>query len=163
MSAPPEPLKPSEVREHFGRRQRESLAEKNAYETWLNLLTPLRWITVTGGIVLSAAAGGVALLAEYRVGYEDWRIYGAVCAIIASILTGIHTSLNCDAHQTECRRLVQVYSGLEAAFEAAPLMKGNRLDAKFDELEAKFIEAKSEAAASPPQWCRRRSNSLGKT
>lgn len=46
---------------------------------------------------------------------DGWRVYGAVCAIIASILTGIHTALNCDAHQTECGRLVQLYSGLESA------------------------------------------------
>jgi len=147
-----------DLREHFRRRLRECQVEARAYEIWLGLLTPARWLTVIGGILLSAIAGGVVLVAEYRVEGIPWRIWGARSAILASVLTGIHTGLHCDTHQTECRRLVQLYSGLATAYEAAPLLPGERLNVKFEELEARFEQAKSEAAASPPQWCRRRAN-----
>jgi hypothetical protein len=148
----------SKLRAHFRKRQRDCYVEKDAYAIWLALLTPVRWFTVIGGIVLSAVAGAVVLLAEYRVIGDQWRVYGAICAITASVLTGIHTALNCDAHQTECRRLVQLYSGLESRFEAASILPAERIEATFDELEAKFEEAHVEAAASPPEWCRRRAN-----
>lgn len=154
-----EEREPTDLRAHFHKRQRECHVEKSSYETWLGLLTPVRWVTIIGGIVLSAVAGGVVLLAEYWPPGESWRVYGAGCAIVASVLTGIHTSLNCDAHQTECRRLIQLYSGLEGAYEAAPLVTRDRLRMRFDELEAKFQEARSEATASPPQWCRRHAKS----
>jgi hypothetical protein len=144
----------TELREHFRRRQRECQAEKEAYETWLGLLTPLRWFTVIGGIILSAAAGAIVLLAEYRPGHEEWRLYAAMSAIVASMLTGLHTGLDCDVHQAECRRLAQVYSGLETAYESAPLGTDERQRLRFEQLETKLQEAKSEAAATPPRWCR---------
>jgi len=161
MSGTPDSDERTSLREHFRRRLRECQVEAKAYEIWLGLLTPVRWFTVIGGIVLSAIAGGIVLFAEYQVEGEPWRVHGAVCAIFASVLTGIHTGLHCDSHQTECRRLVQLYSGLATAYEAAPLLPGERLNVKFEELEARFEQAKSEAAASPPQWCRRRANSAG--
>lgn len=95
-----QPADRSRLIEHLRKRQHDCEVEKQAYAIWLGLLTPVRWFTIIGGIVLSAVAGGAVLLAEYRVIGDGWRIYGAACAIVASVLTGIHTALNCDAHQT---------------------------------------------------------------
>jgi hypothetical protein len=36
--------------------------------------------------------------------------------LLAAILTAMHKGLYCDAHQAECRRLVQVYRGLEVRY-----------------------------------------------
>lgn len=41
----------------LSQRERQCRIEYRAYGGWLALLTPLRWFTVSGGIVLSALAG----------------------------------------------------------------------------------------------------------
>ena len=156
MTQTSEAVDSARVLEHFRLRERQCLVEHRAYSKWLAPLTPLRWITVIGGIALSGLAGIIVLLCEYQRLSNDWRPTGGIFALVAAILTGVHTALNCDQHQAECHRLVHVFSSLEAAFQAARLAPECHLAAKLHELETKFEEAKGNALASAPGWCRRR-------
>ena len=85
-----------------------------AYSEWLGWLTPLRWISVGGGVVLSATAGFAILLDSLPNG----KIISASLAFAASIMTGLHVALKCDAHQAECRRLIQAFRSLSLQIAA---------------------------------------------
>lgn len=136
-------------------RERQCRIEQRAYGRWLGILTPLRWFTVAGGIILSALAGATVLGKPQLFG-DQWPVYGGVLALVASILTGLHTVLHCDTHQAECRRLVQLYESLEAGFQGARARPESEMPRYVEELEAKFAEAKAKAAAAPPRSFRER-------
>jgi hypothetical protein len=139
----------------FVQRERQCRIEHRAYDIWLSRLTPLKWLTIGGGTILSALAGATVLGKPEFLGAQ-WPIFGGVCALASSILTGLHTALKCESHQTECHRLIQLFSSLEASFQAAQALPTSQLQEKFKELEPKFEEARMKATASPPAWCRKR-------
>jgi|SRR3954471_24261652 hypothetical protein len=136
-------------------REQQCRVEYRAYGRWLALLTPLRWVTVAGGTVLSALAGATIFSRPDFLG-EQWPLYAGVFALAASILTGLHTALNCDAHQSECHRLIQLYQSLEGRFQAASVLAPDDLRKGFTELEARFDDARTTAMASPPTYFRDR-------
>jgi hypothetical protein len=138
----------AEVTRLLPRRELQCRIERRALERWLHPLTLLKWGTVILGTILAAVAGATALVGIWFPG--QWEVITAICALTASILTGLHTALKCEAHQAECRRLIQVYKSLEAAYQAAQVVplaqRLNRLEA----LEARFEEALTKATASAP-------------
>src|SRR5258708_24832145 len=81
-------------------RERQCRVEHRAYARWLGLLTPLRWLTVAGGTILSALAGATIFSKPVFLG-EQWPIYAGVFALVASILTGLHTALKWATHPAE--------------------------------------------------------------
>jgi hypothetical protein len=106
---------PAETEEHVGQviQQNADLIARNARDEaalkadangprWL---TPIRWMSVAGGVALSAAAGFSILWNSLPQG----KVISAALAFTASILTGLHVALKGDAHQSECRRLIQAF------------------------------------------------------
>jgi hypothetical protein len=136
-------------------RQRHCRIEYIALSGWLSFLTPLRWITIAGGTILSALAGATVLSNGAFLG-SAFKIYSGIFALTASILTGLHTALHCDTHQAECRRLIQLYESLELAFQATLALPPSEIPRRFHELEAALHEAKLKATATPPMRYRRR-------
>lgn len=145
----------NQVLQFIDLRESQCRVERQSLEMWLGYLTPLRWFTVAGGIVLSAV-GGATVLGQPALFGDSWSIVGGVCPLVASILTSLHTGLKCDAHQAECHRLIQVYSSLEAAYQAARLLPPTELSARHATLEERFEEAKTKATASAPASYRQR-------
>jgi len=129
--------------------------EHRACGRWLAVLTPLRWFTVAGGTILSALAGATVFSKPVFLG-DRWPVYAGVFALLASILTGLHTALHCDAHQAECRRLIQLYQSLEANYQGAQALPAPEIAQRLKQLEAKFEEAKLKATACPPAYFRER-------
>src|SRR5437764_532428 len=87
MTQTSEAVDSARVLEHFRLRERQCLVEHRAYSKWLAPLTPLRWITVIGGIALSGLAGIIVLLCEYQRLSNDWRPTGGIFALVATIFT----------------------------------------------------------------------------
>ncbi len=145
-------MEDKDVMELFSRRERECQLRARALELWLATLTPLRWGTVIGTTILSAIAGAAVLSKAVK----HWDIIGGVCALLAAVLSGLHAGLKCDAHQSECRRLIQVYEGLKDTYEAARLSPPTDLMTRQAQLEEKFGDATKNAAAAAPNHYRRR-------
>jgi hypothetical protein len=129
-------------------RERQCKIERRALEMWLGALTPLRWFTTAGSIVLTTFAAATGL--GTRLFSESWTIVGGACALVAAILTGLHTGFDCDAHQSECRRLIQLYSSLEAAYQNLIVMPPAERLPQYKALEEKFNDARTMATASAP-------------
>ena len=145
----------SDLDQLLTQREVQCRIEQWALEQWLGLLTPFRWLTVGGGTLLSTVAGATVLAKPEAFG-THWPLIGGLCALAASILTGLHTALKCEAHQAECGRLIQVYSALEAAYQAAHVLPPAQRFARQEALESRFEEAKTKATASAPSRYRKR-------
>jgi hypothetical protein len=144
---PPALGEDADVTRHLSQREMRCRIEGRALDLWLRPLTLLRWVMVGLGTILAAFAGATAL---GRYG-DPWESIGGICALTASILTGLHTALDCEAHQAECRRLIRVYASLEAAYQAALVLPLAQRPNRQEALEARFEEALTKANASAPR------------
>ena len=131
---------------------RDCRREVIAYSEWLGWLTPLRWISVGGGVVLSATAGFAILWDSLPNG----KIISASLAFAASIMTGLHVALKCDAHQAECRRLIQAFKSLSLQIAACKVLPPEEQAKARPEIMTKVAHLVETAAASPGAWCYRR-------
>jgi len=137
-------------------RERDCKVERRALEMWLALLTPVRWLTVSGITILSAIAAATILGKPAFLGEQLYSLVAGLCALGASILSGLHTALHCDAHQAECRRLSAVFAGLEAGYQAARTSNATERKAREQALEKTFTATITGRTATPPIYFRRR-------
>ena len=79
----------------------ECLTSSKAYQIWLRWLAPANWFFITGAALFSLVAGASLLVTQ---GFITSKSAGLL-ALISGALTIIHTKLNCDNHQAECKRL----------------------------------------------------------
>jgi hypothetical protein len=86
--------------------------ERRAYEIWLETLTPVNFLLVGVGGVMSLVAG-LSIVTKAGV---DPKIAGWV-AIVGALLTGLHSRLKCDPHQKECVRLSSQFAELQIEYE----------------------------------------------
>ncbi len=89
----------------------KSLAK--AYSIWLKKLTPANWLLVLGAALLSLVAGASLLVNQGVLTKEA----AGVLALISAAFTIIHTKLNCDHHQAECKKLKGSYKGLALEYK----------------------------------------------
>lgn len=132
-------------------RERECRVRARAYSTWLSTLRPANVILVVGAAVLSTVAGSVVL------GTKEAGNLPAYLALGAAICTIVHTALNCDVHQAECRMLRSVYEAqadryrsLQTLEDPAELRTGIR------ELDIRQAALREKSEATPPGWAVRR-------
>lgn len=86
----------------------ECAIDAKAYSICLANLVPANIILVVGGALLSLIAGASLLTEQEIINKET----AGVLALISSGFTIIHTKLNCDQYQAECKRLKSLYEGL---------------------------------------------------
>ncbi|KAB0494971.1 hypothetical protein [Pseudomonas moorei] len=129
--------------------------EMRAHQYWLDILTPVRWLMVGGSTLLSALAGATVLSKPELFG-AHWDVVGGVLALVSSALMGLHSVFKCDAHQSECHRLIQGFTSLELAYQAASKKSGSELNSTFKKLEEKFQGLIEKSNVSPPGWCRKK-------
>jgi hypothetical protein len=143
----------------LNRRIQQCRVERRAFEMWLARLTPLRWATISGSVILSAIAGATALNDPVWPGNSAHWVSGS-CALLAAVLTGLHTAFKCEAHQAECHRMVRFYSSHILAYEAAYAGPREELDARIAALDVRLQEEVLNASASVPVKYRDRAESV---
>jgi hypothetical protein len=119
--------------------------EQVAYEEWLRVLSPLRWICVGGGVLFSAAAGITIIWNSLPHG----RMISAILAFSASVLTGLHVALKCDPYQAECHRILQALKSLGIEIEMCREVHDQEYSAKAGSLIAELASLLKTASASP--------------
>lgn len=98
-------------------RQTECGDRATFFDSQLRFFSITNWITVLVPSLLGVLAGSglFAKADSILLGIETSTLIG-IGTLLAAILTAIHKGLDCDAHQTECRRLVQIYRSLETRY-----------------------------------------------
>ncbi|MGW2663749.1 hypothetical protein ACWCW7_22550 [Nocardia tengchongensis] len=127
-------------------REQECRIQARAYSIWLSVLRPANIVLVVGAAVLSAVAGAAVLASK------GGSLPGYL-ALVSAVFTVIHTRLDCDVHQAECRHLRSAYDAqadryrsLCDADEPVELKNGVR------ELDASLADMRAAAKAIPPNW-----------
>lgn len=136
----------------FNRREYELTVEQRAFEIWLGLLEPFGAFSKGCGIVLPLLAG-FTLLSQPEFLGENWEPISGCLSLLAAMLTGIHTGLECDDHQAECRRLIKMLRSLVEGYQAAKATDKDELQARFDCLEIRLKGFRESSDIRPARWC----------
>jgi hypothetical protein len=139
----------------FIQREYELKIEQRALEIWLGVLEPFGAISRVCGIVFPLIAG-FTLFGEPGYFAKNWKIMSGFLALMASILTGIHTGLKCDDHQAQCRQLIKSFKSLIEGYQAARIADESELKTRFNKLEARLKELRDSSDIRPARWCTRR-------
>jgi|GEM_PF-2961641 len=131
-------------KEVCARREIECKIESYAFNKRLKLFGYTNWVTVIVPSLLAVTAGS-ALFAT-----DKWRPVIAGIILIGALLTAIHKSLDCDAYQTECRRLIQAYNGLATRYRTLHEVQKDNWLKDFLELESRLAELREGATAKLP-------------
>ena len=129
-----------------GSRESECHERANFFEGSLRLFSITNWITVLVPSLLGVLAGS-ALAPNFGGSWIGWGV------LAAAILTAIHKGLDCDAHQAECRRLVQEYRSFEVRYRTLNQIKTENIVEELRSLDSEIAELrKSQSATVKPQW-----------
>ena len=133
-----------DISSHISKRIEECREKHADYKHWLSKLRLPNTILVGCGSLL-AFLGGSAIIADVGSGV----IAGAL-AILGGAMTGLHSWFGCEAHQTECRKIMGQFESLQSRFEylLAEPDESKRLE-KFRELESELSQVKLEKRAYP--------------
>lgn len=104
------------INDRISERILECGTERRAYELWLGCLTPANFALAGVGGVLSLVSGlSIVAHVDALHNLAGWG------AITGAILTGFHSRLRCDAHQTECRKLMGQFAELQTEYQRLQL------------------------------------------
>ena len=147
------------ILDFFEERLRFCREQRLAYQAWIGLLSPVKWLTVGGSVILSSFAGLNALIDQGLLG-AHWQLSTALAAFGAGLLTALHANLRCDEHQNECHRIIRTFQSIELAYEAARTESPENLATKRDEIEVRIQGLVENAMATPAEFCRRRAEAI---
>jgi hypothetical protein len=146
-------------------RQAECDERATFFDSQLRFFSKTNWITVLIPSLLGVLAGS-GLFAESDLKWLCFETSTWLCfetstwigigTLFAAILAAIHKGLDCDAHQAECRRLVQVYRSLEVRYRTlAQIETPNIVDGLLI-LDSELGELRqSQTATVNTQWLRK--------
>lgn len=124
------------------------LTDAKAYSIWLSKLTPANLLLVVGGALLSLIAGASLLIEQGLLSKET----AGILALISSAFTIVHTKLNCDQHQAECKKLRGIYTGLSEDYANLQAESDvGELQKKFDALNLERTHIVKNTTAQPSQ------------
>lgn len=134
-------------------RQTECGERASAFDNRLRFFSITNWFTIIIPALLGVLAGsGIFVDSE-----SSWRGYEASTLIgwgtlFAAILTAIHKGLDCEAHQAECRRLVQIYRGFEVRYRTLAQIENPNIVEELLALDSELGELRqSQTATINPQ------------
>lgn len=127
------------------------------FDSQLRFFSKTNWITVLVPALLGVVAGS-ALFAESDsswIGIEASTWVG-IGTLFAALLTAIHKGLDCDAHQSECRRLLNAYRGLEVRYRTLAQIETPTIAAELRALDFELAELRqSQTATISPERLRK--------
>ncbi|WP_339901319.1 hypothetical protein [Paraglaciecola polaris] len=130
-------------------RQVECDERATYFDSQLRIFSKTNWITVLVPSLLGVLAGSGLFVdsSVYLLGLSasSWIAIGT---LLAAILSAIHKGLNCDAHQAECRRLVQLYRALEIRYRTLAQIEMQNIVDQILALDAKLAALRQSQTAT---------------
>jgi len=126
----------------------ECNVKSRAYTIWLSSLVPTNIILVIGGSLFSLISGSSLLIQQSII-----TPFGAgILALISSAFALTHTKLNCDQHQSECKRLRNIYRGLEEEYLNLKIIRNeDELRDRLNTINNEFIFVLKSSGAEPSE------------
>ena len=132
------------VTSHIKTRIDECTKECANYTRWISRLRLPNIILVGLGSLL-AFVGGAAVVTELG---PAW--IGGVLALVGGAMTGLHGWLGCEAHQSECRKVLGQFESIKSRYEHLLVeLDEPRRTERFRELESEVAQIQHERKALP--------------
>ena len=124
----------------------ECFQRASYFDRRLRFFSKTNWITVLIPSLLGVTAGSAFFASSTSP-------FLGIAALVAALLTAIHKGLDCDAHQAECRRLIQSYRELETRYRTLAQIEKIDVVAELLDLDDQLAELRSSQTATiNPQW-----------
>lgn len=121
-----------------------------AHAICLARLAPANILLVVGGSLLSLIAGASLLVEQGIISKQT----AGVLALVSSGFAIIHSKMNCDQYQAECKRLQSLYEGLSEDYSSLQIESDvKKLYSKLEAINKECAQVKKSAGASPPLNC----------
>lgn len=131
-------------------RELECRIHERSYQIWLKVLTPIRWSSISVGVILPSLAS-VTVFSE--IWEANWQIISGSVLLISGIVSGLHSALKCDTHQTESTRMSKRYSLLAENYRELLLLMPNDLYEQAKALGKEYKQLRENTLVTPAQWC----------
>ena len=130
-------------------RESECAERAKFFEDRLRFFSKTNWITLIVPSLLGVLAGA-ALSSNVN---PTWLGLGA---LMAALLTAIHKGLDCDAHQEECRRIVQANRSFEVRYRTLHQIGSENIIEELRDLDKELADLRaSQLATVEPQWLKK--------
>ncbi|ASP49426.1 hypothetical protein [Cognaticolwellia beringensis] len=127
-------------------RESECAERAEFFEDRLRFFSKTNWITLIVPSLLGVLAGA-ALSSNVN------PIWLGLGALIAALLTAIHKGLDCDAHQEECRRIVQANRSFEVRYRTLHQIGSENIIEELRALDNELAALRaSQLATVEPLW-----------
>jgi hypothetical protein len=124
--------------------------DAKAHAICLSRLAPANIVLVVGGSLLSLIAGASLLVEQGTISKQT----AGVLALVSSGFSIIHSKMNCDQYQAECRRLQSLYEGLSEDYSSLQIESdAAKLYSKLETFNKERAQVKKSAGASPSLNC----------
>lgn len=129
-----------------------------AYSIWLKQLFPANIILVVGAAIFALIAGSTHL---FKIGAYDYSWIAGFLGILSAIFTIIHTKLNCDEHQAQCKILSRKFEAMAEGYLTLRTYTDEKYyREKLQEMDQQFIKLLAESSAKPSDKALREAKSF---
>ena len=136
------------LRELAQKKSLECKVKSQAYKNWLKTLQPANLIFVVGAALLSLIAGSSLLIDQEILKPHE----AGIMALVSAGFTIIHSKLNCDQHQAECRKLKSQYEALSLSYaDLDTVTDESEFKRKMSELNSEFAQIVKNTTAEPSE------------
>jgi hypothetical protein len=137
-------------------RESECAERAEFFESRLRVFSKTNLITVLVPSLLGVLAGST-------LSPNINPLWLGLGALVVALLTAVHKALDCDAHQAECRRLVQANRSFEVRYRTLYQIKCENIIEELRVLDGELAELRaSQISTVEPQWFKRDSKKMHK-
>jgi len=105
---------------------------------------------------MSAVAGGAVL--ESFIENTGAMPYIAALAVIATILSSIHASFDCDRYQSECAKMIQAFGMLATRYRTVRDLPTDDRAERLRELDDQLAQIRASRISEPRKGYREKAN-----
>lgn len=138
-------------------RELECRIQERSYQIWLKVLTPIRWSSISIGVVLPSLAS-VSVFS--KILGSHWQTISAIILLVSGAVSGLHSALKCDAHQTESLRISKRFGLLAESYRELMMLMPDDLFVQAQVLNKEYKNMRENAAVTPAQWCYEKARKL---
>ncbi len=138
-------------------RELECRIQERSYQIWLKVLTPIRWSSISIGVVLPSLAS-VSVFS--KILGSHWQTISAIILLVSGAVSGLHSALKCDAHQTESLRISKRFGLLAESYRELMTLMPDDLFVQAQVLNKEYKNMRENTAVTPAQWCYEKARKL---
>ncbi|MEI6946755.1 hypothetical protein V9K67_06090 [Paraflavisolibacter sp. H34] len=146
-------LQYQEIKTYFDSKYQECLARKKAYDKWLGLLRPLRYLVIFFSAVLPLLTGSTILLDLGIINKNNWKTLCTGILFVSGIALAADKRFKLDALYEDALKTGKRYQALANRYQEAKTLGRDEIVPGKKALAEKLNDLEESTTMAPPQWC----------